>query len=83
MRRPNLTRALSALALALALGACGGDEGSESVLPPAGPGSLTGAADAGTPSPSLRACADPAPSELPRPPSGELPCELLPPGFSR
>lgn len=30
----------------------------------------------------LAACVD-RPGELPRPPTTELPCELLPPGFSR
>jgi hypothetical protein len=34
------------------------------------------------PDDSLTACVD-SPSALPRPPSGQLPCELLPPGFSR
>lgn len=28
----------------------------------------------------LKACLD-QPTDLPRPPSGQLPCELLPPGF--
>jgi len=31
--------------------------------------------------PALRACVEP-PTALARPPSGQLPCELLPPGFS-
>lgn len=41
--------------------------------------------DAGAPPPTpapLKACVD-RPAEVPRPPAGELPCELLPPGFSR
>jgi len=35
-----------------------------------------------TPVDSLSACLT-QPGELQRPPSGQLPCELLPPGFSR
>lgn len=33
------------------------------------------------PSNSLRACLE-RPDELPRPPTGKLPCELVPPGLS-
>jgi len=32
--------------------------------------------------PTLQSCIE-RPNELPRPPTGELPCELLPPGFTR
>ena len=38
------------------------------------------APDAGTP--KLSACVE-RPDQLPRPPFGSLPCELLPPGFMR
>lgn len=31
--------------------------------------------------PGVTACALDRPGELPRPPAGTLPCELLPPGF--
>lgn len=32
--------------------------------------------------PSLSSCVE-QPTELARPPSGQLPCDLLPPGFSK
>lgn len=38
--------------------------------------------DSGAPLPPLVPCLE-RPTDLPRPPSGELPCDLLPPGFSR
>jgi hypothetical protein len=39
-------------------------------------------ADVGASGEVLKACLD-APTDLPTPPSGELPCALLPPGFQR
>ncbi len=44
-----------------------------------GPDAAPPVPDAGRP---LQACLE-RPQELDRPPTGELPCELLPPGFSR
>jgi hypothetical protein len=32
-------------------------------------------------SPAVGPCLDRPPGDLPRPPAGQLPCELLPPGF--
>jgi hypothetical protein len=58
---------LGALLLAAHLGAC---KSGDSAL--------------GNPTPSvdtLRACLD-RPVDLPRPPAGNLPCELIPPGLS-
>ncbi len=36
--------------------------------------------DAGTDAAAIGPCLD-RPTDLPRPPTGQLPCELLPPGF--
>ncbi len=67
MRRRHLLRVC--LAAGLTAG-CGDDAPS------------TGAGDAGPrPDGGLAACVD-RPTDLPRPPTGQLPCELLPPGFS-
>jgi hypothetical protein len=66
------------LAAALAAGACG-----DNLAPPAqddaAPPPIDGAPpDAG---PTVRGpCLD-RPTDLPRPPIGELPCDLYPPGF--
>lgn len=83
MRPIKHTRALCVLALALALGACSDDDGPKevNVSDSGGSGSISGATDAGVT--TLQACADPPATAVPRPPSGELPCELLPPGFTR
>ena len=84
MRPMTHTRVLCALALVLGLAACGDGDGvkatdvegdvraQEPEARPAEPGPTT-----------LQACADPPPTTLPRPPSGALPCELLPPTFKR
>jgi hypothetical protein len=63
----------SLLALACFAGGCGDD-----TQPPAGP-----APDAGVDAPPIGAIAPclGQPTKLERPPSGALPCELLPPGF--
>jgi hypothetical protein len=58
---------IAALAL-LALAGC-----------PKGPDDMDGGIDGG---PSGDACLD-SPDELTRAPNGQLPCELLPPGFKR
>ena len=62
---------LAALALTAA---CGDNKAAPEDAPPA--------SDAGidAPSTALAACLD-QPTELARPPTGQLPCELLPPGF--
>lgn len=44
-----------------------------------GNGDPSGAAGTGS---TLSACLE-RPGQLPRPPAGELPCDLLPPGFTR
>ena len=63
---------MRALVLLLALGACGDNV---RVVP------KDAALDAAPIDASaLEACLD-RPTDLPRPPSGQLPCELLPPGF--
>lgn len=56
-----------------------GQQGDASVAPVADAGGPT---TAPVTQPPLAACVD-RPGDLPRPPSKELPCELLPPGFSR
>jgi hypothetical protein len=64
----------------LALGACG-DNLSGSSDDAATP-EIDAAGDAPIAAPpGLTSCALDRPGELPRPPSGTLPCELLPPGF--
>lgn len=61
------------LALALLLAAACGDNTKASVPDDAGP-------DAPDAAP-VGACLD-RPTDLPMPPTGALPCELLPPGFT-
>lgn len=63
---------LAILAVGLALGACGDNQ------------RATATGDAGIDAPdasALAPCLD-RPTDLARPPSGQLPCELLPPGFA-
>jgi hypothetical protein len=57
--------------------ATGGSAGSGGSAPTGGSAG-TGGATGGT----LAPCLD-RPDDLPRPPMNELPCELLPPGFTR
>jgi hypothetical protein len=68
-------------AIALASAGCGKVKPSGVATGTAGTGGGDGAAgqsgDAG-----LVPCLD-RPSDLPRPPGGTLPCEMLPPGFGR
>ncbi|MBK7863912.1 MAG: hypothetical protein IPJ65_35950 [Archangiaceae bacterium] len=45
------------------------------------PGPLDGGAGGGSGDAGLVPCPD-RPGEPPRPPSGQLPCELIPPGFA-
>jgi hypothetical protein len=74
MRRRLLVIASLALA-GLAAVSC--DDGSTSATT-----ADAGAGDGGAPPDGgLAACLD-RPDDLPRPPSRQLPCELLPPGFS-
>lgn len=63
--------ALSLASAALLAGACGDD-----TQPPAGPD----AGPDGPPGDKLAPCL-PSPTKLLRPPTGQLPCELLPPNF--
>jgi len=62
-------RALLLITFVVTLGACGDNKKAQ----------VTGDAgmDAAT---TLAPCLD-RPDDLPRPPTGQLPCELLPPGF--
>jgi hypothetical protein len=73
------------LAVALVGSACSDDDKSTSNggQPPALDSNVVdaGTPDGAAPAP-LAACVD-RPGDLPRPPGTELPCELLPPGFSR
>lgn len=71
MRRLALPVCFAALAALAALGGSCGDN--QKVPPPDDPGDGSGSG-------ALAACLD-RPTELPRPPSAQLPCELLPPGF--
>ena len=66
---------MRAVVLALALVACGDNT---RVTPKDDAGISDAAPDSG----ALKACLD-QPTALPRPPSGQLPCELLPPGFGQ
>lgn len=73
-----MRRLVLALVAAIALAACGDDEhvgGDDAARPDA-------AVDAPPPDapPALAPCLD-RPGDLPRSPSGQLPCDLLPPGF--
>ena len=93
-RRPNLAwLVIPALVLLLA---CGKDEDVQNVQPGTGGSSGTagasgsgGASGRGGASGSggasqdggLKPCLD-RPTDLPRPPSGQLPCELIPPGLT-
>jgi hypothetical protein len=53
-------------------------DGADAATPrPDGSGVVDGALDAGN---AVRACIE-SPNDLPRPPTGRLPCELLPPGL--
>ena len=60
---------------ALLFAACGDNETSETPKPPA-----DAAVDAADPA-AAGPCLD-RPTDLARPPTGALPCELLPPGFA-
>jgi len=77
--QPRRPIAAAALAVGLVLSAAGAGCGvSKPAVPPGGGGASGAGGTAGT----MTACLD-RPTELPRPPSGTLPCELLPPGYSR
>jgi hypothetical protein len=68
--------AIIIIALALLAGACGDNR-------PVTPGEDASPFDAPTAidaAPATGPCLD-RPDDLPRPPTGALPCELLPPGF--
>jgi len=69
------------LVAVLALAACG-DNTRVAAKDDAGVVTDAPAIDAGIDAPptALAPCLD-RPTELPRPPSGQLPCELVPPGF--
>jgi hypothetical protein len=66
--------------------ATGGGGGASSATGGGSPGTGGGGASGGSSGAQgdggLTACLD-RPDELPRPPMNELPCELLPPGFTR
>ena len=75
MRRRKTFGGWLALVLALLSFSCGKDEAVTGA-----PGS-GGSSGAGGGSGVLRSCLD-RPDELPRPPTGQLPCELIPPGLT-
>jgi hypothetical protein len=81
-----LRRAGAALLVAalLAVGACGGGKGDGSTGGQGGAGSFGGIGGAGGAGGAmdggLVGCLD-QPGTLDRPPSGRLPCELIPPGL--
>jgi hypothetical protein len=76
MPRATPTRACLALLAALLL-SCGS---SNKTTPDAAPPTADAAIDAPADGGALASCLE-QPTDLPRPPSGQLPCELLPPGF--
>lgn len=71
MRRPTPYPLVLGFLGLLGLAACGDNQEAPKDAPPAD------AADPG----ALAPCLD-RPTDLPRPPTGQLPCELLPPGFT-
>jgi hypothetical protein len=72
----------AAFAFGLLLAAAGASCGVSKTISPPGGGGGGAAAAGGSGGPEATACLD-RPTDLPRPPTGTLPCELLPPGFSR
>jgi hypothetical protein len=82
MRRSAAALAATLLSAGLLFAGCGKDEDSNGTGT-AGTGGRGGAGgNAGTPGDGgLKPCLD-RPTELERPPSGQLPCDLLPPGLS-
>jgi hypothetical protein len=80
--------AVALIGVALAVGACGGGKGNpdggtggSSIGGNVGSGGATGGGGGGGGSiGSGSACLD-QPGALPRPPSGRLPCDLIPPGL--
>jgi hypothetical protein len=63
-------------------GGAGGSAGSGGSPSTTGGSAGTGGATGGSAGGTLAPCLD-RPDDLPRPPMNELPCELLPPGFTR
>jgi hypothetical protein len=76
----SLRASAAAAALLAALGFSCGDSDPAVVDAGAG-GDATASFDGSMPG-SLGACLE-RPTDLPRPPAGQLPCELFPPGFVR
>jgi hypothetical protein len=77
-----LMHTLAAAAIAIALAACG-DNGKPPVSEDAAPLPIDAAVDAPIDAPpgAIGPCLE-RPTDLSRPPTGALPCELLPPGFT-
>ncbi|HKQ69864.1 MAG TPA: hypothetical protein VJT73_11025 [Polyangiaceae bacterium] len=77
----NVARCMVVTVLALVTSSCNKDVESGTLAPVDGGPAVVDATsprgDAGR-----APCLD-RPTDLPRPPSGQLPCDLLPPGFSR
>ena len=72
MRRGKAFYGWLVIPLVLLSASCGKDE-----IVTGGSGGGSGAGGSGP----LRSCLD-RPDELPRPPTGQLPCELIPPGLT-
>lgn len=80
MRRAG-SLALAALAALLGLAACGDNLQGPSDAPPSDAAVDSPDAPPDAPPAATGACLD-RPTELDRPPTGTLPCELLPPGLT-
>jgi hypothetical protein len=75
-----MRRLVLLLVTVVALAACG-DNKVPAAKEDAGPPPIDAAVD-GPPVVNTGPCLD-RPTDMPLPPSGQLPCELLPPGFQR
>jgi hypothetical protein len=76
-RNPWVWLSLAAL---LVSAACGNNKAGRAIVLPDGGGTSDGSVDQTTDAAPLRACLE-APTLLPRPPQGTLPCDLVPPGL--
>jgi hypothetical protein len=73
--------AMCALAMAVALGACGDDAGSSDDARTIDAAPIDAGDASGSDAAAVGPCVERT-SDLPRPPSGALPCDLLPPGVA-